>query len=262
MKFLLYLWPLVYAMHTDTKINFVPAPENSNSLKVSKSFFRIGDRVLTLEKYVAHSERSYVLVSLHSNEMVAINTSMQFAQQHGTTFYRLDNNNQKNVEADFLDEKVKFDPNHIFTSWGRRLNLKLNRCWNNMTNKKVQQFAHFLTNEFVLDKTIVSVHNSDNNASVNDYRFLGKNEKQAREIHQSRLMDPSDFFVTTDEKIYEQLQNRDFNVVLLQKGKVKDDGSLGVYCTKANKAFVNIEARASHPEEQQRMLLVIDSILP
>lgn len=270
MKFLLYLLPVCAIMQAAPKANLFELRTNSSSHQdqhfspdyLSKSFFRFGDQLITLEKYDQGAERSYLLVSLHSNETQAIQNTMSFARSHNAVFYKLGNQNRRNVEANLLDKKISFDPYRIFTGMGRKINLKLNRCFDRATSNRVQQFAHFLTGEMDPYKTLVSVHNTDEHPiSFTDYKKGGKMEKQAGEVHQNDLLDVKDFFLTNEESIYHQLKARNFNVVLQPRGKMKDDGSLGLYCSKSNKPYVAIETKADHKKEQQEMLTAIDQIL-
>jgi hypothetical protein len=226
---------------------------------LSKTFFRFGDQLITLEKYGREDERPYVLVGLHGDEAAANYSAFLFARSHGAAFFRLQND-KKNVEADLLDRKVRFDPGNIFTSLGRQVNLRLNKCWSKFTNQRVQELASFLVGQVVRDKTVIAVHN-DHNESVGDYQEGGRLAKQVKEVYVQPSSDAHDFFLTTDENIFNKLKDRDFNIILQKKGKMKDDGSLGVYCAKAGKSFVSVETLSAHSGMQQKMLSAIDAVL-
>src|SRR5689334_15173342 len=105
----MYLLPVCLFVHAGT--TDLSSSEIAAGHLPAKRFFRIGDQLLTMERYAQGASRSYVLVSLHSNETPAIRTALSFALDKGAVFYRLDNGNKRNVEADLLDRKVCFDPN-------------------------------------------------------------------------------------------------------------------------------------------------------
>jgi len=233
---------------------------NANPISVSKSFFRFGDQLITLEKYGSEDARSYVLVSLHGNELSSLNTALHFANEKGATLYRLKHKDTRLVEADLHDQKVRFDPNQIFTCWGRRVHLKANNCYNRFSLERVEQLSRFVLNELRWDKTVVSLNNSEGRISINDYRH-GKAEKEVKEIYVCSTMDPYDYFVTGEEVIYQALKARDFNVVLQHRNHVKDNGSLSLYLLRSDRAFVNVETKSDHAEEEARMLEALDGIL-
>jgi hypothetical protein len=250
--------PVCFALHTAPKAT---APETNTTLNLSRSFFRIGDQLMTLERYEGGYERPYVLVSLHSNEMAAIHTAMAFASTTGATFYRLQNRDKRHVEADLLDRKVRFDPGKVFTANGRKIMLKKNDCWDKDINDRVQEFAHFLTGQVVTRKTVVAVHNNDDHRKVHDYAPGGTLEKSAKELYINPSMDPDDFLLTTDEEIYGDIKARGFNVVLQNNARVDDDGSLAVYCARAKRKFVKIETKSEHVAMQEEMLVALDRVL-
>jgi hypothetical protein len=263
-RILLYLLPVCYFVYA------TPGVENAvqvysyhkfNSYKTipAKRFFRFGDQLITMEKYARPGMASYVVVSLHSNETSAIRTAMGFAENHNAVFYRLMNSERRNVEADLLDKKITFDPNCIFTTTGRKQNLKKNHCFDKPTDEQVYQLSRFIIRDMADENAIVSVHSSDNN-SIIFYKKGGRLHKEAKEMYQESSMDPGDFMVTTEENIFRALKSKGFNVVLQNKSKAKDDGSLSIFCARAGKPYVGIETKAGHDSEQRRMLEAVDSI--
>ena len=254
MNTLLYLLPVCAMLYTAPKAT--PEP---HTIYLNKSFFRFGDQLITLEKYKQGGETSYVLVSLHSNEAPAIRAAMEFAHTHSAVFLRLLNQEQRMVEADFFDQKVRFDPNQVFTTWGRRIELRENDCFNKLTNLRVQQFARFILGEIRPGKTIVSVHNTETANSINVYN--GAFEKEAKEVYINPEKDAADYFITGEENYFNSLKAQGYNVVLLHRSRMKDDGSLAVYCSKSNQPYVIVNALGSHTEEQVRMIEAVDRML-
>ncbi len=73
--------------------------------------------------------------------------------------------------------------------------------------------------------------------------------------------DPDDFFFVTERVVFDAIKRRGHNVVLQDNRRVTDDGSLSVYCGKANVRYVNVEAEHGHLKEQTQMILDLTTIL-
>ena len=234
-KTFLYLLP--FCLLTQNLPQFNLASPEPASLKVNKSFFRIGDQLMTLEKYGDHKIHNYVIVSLHHDDHI-LESALSMVQSYQSGFIRLLNKQGRNVEADLFNKKLVFDPNNIFTSWGRREHLKANHCWSKASDEYVQQLARFVLNEIPIDKTVVMF--LDEKTNLADYTEGGKKEKQVKNIFQSSAMEATSFFLTTDELIFEKLKSANANAVLQNPKKMEDDGSLPVYCSKANRNYLTV----------------------
>lgn len=227
-----------------------------------RNFFRLGDRVLTLAKHGYEDDKPYVLLSLHNNEYTAIQSGLDYVTEYGGTFYELVNNQQRNISFVLMDQRYHFDPNRIFTYRGREANLRMFKSWDKRTHDQVLQFAQFILNEIPFRKTIVALHNNtDGEYDLNDYKKGGRYYRETKAVHSNPDMDRDDFFLTTDATIYKRLKELNYNVVLQNNSKVKDDGSLSVYCAKVNRKYINIETQFGHTGVQQEMLDVLEKVL-
>jgi hypothetical protein len=224
-----------------------------------KSYFRLGDRVLTIAKHGTDTE-PFVFVSLHNNETTSIDVTRKFIKASGGLFIELQNNQQRMVLVDLYNRTVAFDPNRIFTSGGIEF-LKPVAKKDDRISKQVAEFAHFILNEIPSNKVIVSVHNNtDDEYSIRSYVKHPAFKKDAKMVHVNPDMDEDDFFMTTSKEIFEKLQEKNYNVVL-QSSKAFDDGSLSVYCGNLNRAYVNVECEMGHEAEQMKMLETLAEIL-
>jgi len=102
------------------------------------------------------------------------------------------------------------------------------------------------------------VHNTESSNSIQLYR--GELQKEAKEVYINPAKDAADYFITGEEHYFNSLKAQGYNVVLLHRSRMKDDGSLAVYCSKANQPYVIVNARGSHTEEQVRMLEAVDGM--
>lgn len=211
--------------------------------------------MITLEKFNKQSGNDYVLVDLYNDDGMAQQLSMMMVRDEESGLVRLSNSGRV-VEADLFDKKVVFDPDAIFTSWGRRLHLKANHCWSKAADEYLQQFARFVLDEIPVQKTIVMMTEGE---AMSVYVSSGSQEKTVKEYHQASLSNAG-YFITGDEAIYNKLKKEGQNVVLQNDRRLEDDGSLAVYCAKTNRSFlklVNLEGAASATE----MLEVMHEVL-
>ena len=229
-------------------------PAGQGSITVNKSFFRIGDQLITLEKYGKAVDHPFVFVSLHSDETSYINAGLRMAHSQKAFFIRLVNKQGRNVEADLFDRKLVFDPNSIFTSWGRRIHLKSNDCWSKSADDYVQQFARFVLNEMPGNKTIVMLH--PGKPTLQAYHPGGAMEKMTKEIYVNPAMDAGQFFITADEDIFSQLKESKYNAVLQHAKKMDDDGSLAVFCAKSARPYIYMVAN----EGEEEMIAMLDGL--
>jgi hypothetical protein len=227
-----------------------------------RNYFRLGDRVLALAKHGYEDNKPFVLLSLHNNEQTAIQTGLEYVSENGGTLYELVNNQQRNISFVLMDQRYLFDPNRIFTYKGREANLKMFRSWDKRTHDEVLKFAQFILSEIPFRKTIVALHNNTNEEyDITDYKRGGRYYRDAKAVHTNPDMDLDDFFLTTDAATYKRLKELNYNVVLQNNAKVKDDGSLSVYCARVNRKYVNIETQFGHAGVQQEMLDVLEKVL-
>ena len=227
-----------------------------------KNFFRLGDKVLTLVKHGSDDNKPFVLLSLHNNEYTALQTGRNYIEENGGSFYELANNNERLVSFQLMDKEYLFDPNRIFTYKGREANLKMNKSWTRTAHDQVLLFARFILNEIPERKTIVALHNNtDEEYNIHDYKKGGRLAKDAKEVFINPALDVDDFYLTTDDNLFERLKAQNYNTVLQSANGAADDGSLSVYCAKVNRNYINIETQFDHIEEQQMMLYVLEKVL-
>lgn len=258
MKTLLYFLPLCTLLHfSDVTITDNPSTETPPA---EKNFFRFGDQLVSLETMGTPSAKNYVLVGLHSNEAASLASMQSFSRATGAYFLQLQNNNNQKIVGSFLDKKISFDPQKIFTDWGRKEHLKDNNCWTKFIDLKVEQFSQFLLNELPYDKAVVSLH-THHARTIKDYSSKKSLAKQVKSLHRDATKHVAAYFITTDDSIFEKLKQLQYNVVLLHPKKVVNDGDLAVYCVRSKRPYVQIEAREEDAAEGRQMLLALDSIL-
>ncbi len=236
-------------------LRFVAYPQS----KLDKSFFRLGDNVITIST-LSHQERSFALVSLHHNETTAIEAAQEFINEEGGVLVWLENDEKHNIEFEFLNKEYSIDPNKIFTQKGRAKNIKTGP-YKNTLSVQVQHFADYLYNIIPFDKHVVGIHNYEaGERSIKSFKKR-KLARKVKSIFVNPARDVNNYFVTTDLEVFEALKQKKYNVVLQNQTIVRDDGSLGLVVTKSRRIYVDVIAEMGQTEEQKEMIAALAEIL-
>jgi hypothetical protein len=237
-----------------------PAAPRSH-ITTKKSFYRLGEKVLTLVKYGEENTAPFVLLSLHHSEYTASQAARQYVQKNGGRFIELDNGFQHHIDFTLFNREIRIDPDRIFTPMGRWADLAADKKTDHIISNQIAGLAAFILEEIPHEKAIVSVHNnSEGDHMLTHYKKGQALAREARLVHTNPERNENDFIVTTDKKVYEQLKKKNFNVVL-QTYKVRDDGSLSVYCARTRRVYIGVETQLGHFREQEEMIAAIAEIL-
>jgi hypothetical protein len=237
------------------------APAKRLSLQTRRMYYRLGDRLLTINKQVTDDTQPYMFISLHNNENAVAETARNFILSEGGSLLELLNDNRRNIDFTLFDKELSVDPNNIFTPKGRNQDLSVNKKTDMIISHQLNGFAQFIIGELPYEKVIVSVHSNDaGDYTINAFSKNGEHERDAWMMFRNPALDENDFFVTTDKDLYNQLKERNLNVVL-QSIRSKDDGSLAVFCGRTHRGYIGIETRKGHNEEQERMVRIVHEIL-
>ena len=251
--FLLYLLPLLWSEPAAIEKNEAP-------LQVTKSFFRLGDQVFTLEKLQSPAERNFSVVSLHNDEEGFIENARRFVAEEGGALYVLQNGGRKDISVELLDHQVAFDPNEIFTLYGRKV-FKPRKGIYFKIDQYVAQFARFIVNELGQEKHIIDIHGHlAGEKDITDYKKELKKFKDIRGVHHNPAKNPHTYFLTSDEGLYGQLREEGFNCVLQSNYKLRGDGSLNEYCRRINRLYVRVVTVQGDDAAQEEMLRALSRI--
>jgi hypothetical protein len=225
-----------------------------------KSFFRLGDNLLTITKQGDVGLQPFVFISLHNNETTASSAALDFIEKNGGQLISLENNFQRNIEFELISKKYSLDPNQIFTKRGRSLSLHTGP-YKNMVAVEIQRFAHFILQEIPDNKILVSMHNHDDQEWGLNKFAKGKWKRNAKTIYINPEQDEDDYFVTTDEYVFNTLKEKKWNVMLYNSRNARDDGSMIVYYGRLNKMYIDLVTEFGHYEQQQKMVAALAEIL-
>ena len=229
-------------------------------LSTDRTYFRLGEKMITIYTFTQEAERSFVIVSLHSDEHTAINASQEFVEEYGGKMIYLENDLEHNLRFEFFNTQYSIDPNKIFTTKGRIDGLK-SGPYKNQLAIEMQRFADYLFETIPHDKHVIGVHNYiDVKKSIKTFKGR-KMIRRLKEIHKTEWKDENDYFITTNDEVYKQLVERDFNVVLQYSPVIRDDGSLSIAVEKNRRNYIDLIVQTGHHQEQKQMLEAVTEIL-
>lgn len=219
----------------------------------------LGESKLVIEKVdYGKQKEDWLFVNLHDNEATSVSAATDFLRSRGGSLVKINNNGKRFLA--FRNKKRLYyaDPNRMFSESGRIKTLKtLSARFHPVAEQQLQALSDFLTKNYIdSTKILIALHNNtDGKLSIETYV-----EKQAL-VHMNPQTDPDNFILTTDSLLFEQIAQRNINVVWEDIKKAEDDGSLSIYAGKRKILYLNIEAEHEQIEEQCSMLILIDEIL-
>lgn len=217
----------------------------------------LGSATLTINETVYSTSHPLQFIQLHHNELTADEVTRTISEEMGINYLQITNGEKRLVEFKLNGRNHLFDPNRIFSTEGIVRSLKLHSDFSEEAFVGIRSLRDSLLNLLDKKKTIVAVHNNtDGEFTLADYL-----KNKTGQVHQNTLHDADDFFITTDSLLFTKLKAKDFNVVLEWSNRLQDDGSLSIYCSRNNIAYVNVEAEHGHKKEQEVMLRTLIEIL-
>jgi hypothetical protein len=220
--------------------------------------FQIGDA--TVNALVAvHDSRTPTLVNVHDDENTSVLAGRAVLKESPGRIIELCHTGKRFVTFKLGEITNSFDPNRIFSDAGIRETLSRRGDYSVEAHAAVKIFATALIRRFELvhEPVIIALHNTDGRGlTIQSYLKEGDKSDTSSRVHVSERQAAGDFFYVTDERFFDFLKARDFNVTLQDDANVPDDGSLSVYFARKGIPYVNIEADMHHLAEQTEMVRV------
>jgi hypothetical protein len=208
--------------------------------------------------------KDVVFIHLHDDEMTSATAAAKILERTGGLLIRIDNKGRRLMNFKKSGKWFLFDPNRIFTPRGIQKNLAfLNNHVTSAASSSVKAFAAFILRKIPKSvTTFIALHNNDDGQySINSYKVNGNHARDASRIYVNKAKDPDNFFIVTKRRIFDQLKKENYNVVLQNSSRAKDDGSLSIYFGRRKLTYINVEAQKDTLEEQTEMLRQLMKIL-
>jgi len=219
--------------------------------------YELGDRKLELRVSRYGEGDEMLVLNLHDDERTSVEAAKPVLAEKGGLLLRIANDSQRLITFTHKGRDYRFDPNRIFSRAGVVASLQLlGSRPDEEVIKLVEGFARFVLEQLPREiPLLLAVHNNDEGRlSVDSYRTGGNLQREAALVHKEARLDPDNFFLTTDEALYQRLSAHGYNVVLQDNERATDDGSLSVYCGKMGIRYVNVEARHGQLQVQEAMI--------
>ena len=224
--------------------------------------YKLGSTAVELQRITFEGPTPLSIVHLHDNEATARMAAETVLAASGGVLLTLKNAEKRLLPFRHSGSNYLADPNRIFTLVGRRSTLKVLSRYNKSAAVELLRFANFFVLQIEPAATIVGVHNNtEANYSVLSYRRGGSFAGDAKETHINGARDPDDFYITTDDSLFQKLKRKDYNVVLQDNARADDDGSLSIYYARKGQSYINVEAEHGHLAEQVSMLQELQDLL-
>jgi len=219
-------------------------------------FYRLAVKEITLSIQQYGIKNNIVFINLHADESTSLFAAQNILETEGGMLIVVENDQQRLISFMLGKNKYAVDPNRIFSRQGITKSLSEQGKKSLKAVDEIEKFGERILQLIPEDVScIIALHNNTPDFfSANDYCPGNKYAKEARKIYLNPKEDTDDFFLTTDDTLYEKLANKGFNTILQDNKNCTEDGSLSVYCGKRNIRYVNCETEHGKTEQYYEMI--------
>jgi hypothetical protein len=204
-----------------------------------------------------------IIINLHDDEITSVDATKRILEEQGGMLIELENKAQRNIRFRLGQYFYKVDPNRIFSKEGIKRSLtELGRT----SAKAIDEAAKL--GERIIDllpeqtACVIALHNNTPGLfTANEYTPGNKRAKESKKVYINPEQDADDFFLTTDNSLYEKLADKGYNTILQDNKHCTEDGSLSVYCGKRNIRYVNCETEHGKSQQYYEMMKTLFSSL-
>jgi hypothetical protein len=247
---------------------FFPVEKVSNypsSLQTEQiSYYHLGDKTVPVKTIRFGDREGNIFINLHDDETTSVEAGLAVLQEQGGLLIKIENDNQRLISFILKGKNYQFGPNRMFTKTGIEKSLKKYGPCSMQAVAAIAAFADSVLAKIPQDKLVIALHNNNEEGalSIKSYQPGGSMEKEVEKVFANPLLDPDDFFFTTDVSLYKKIAALNYNVALQNNRQATDDGSLSVVLGWQKKPYVNIEAEHGHILEQVKMIRTLFPITP
>lgn len=229
------------------------------TLTQTETSYRLGTKDIGVVIYKYNNNPNVVMINVHDDEATSVEVSKQVLRKTGGMLIKIRNDSMRLVKFKTNGATYTFDPNRMFSQAGIEASLKLYNCYSPAAVQKIKGFAAFILSKIPKNNaTLIALHNNHfGDYSINTYDSSGNLSADSRATYIDSIRGTDDFFLTTDEIIYNKIRSYGYNVALQNNFFAADDGSLSIYYGKRSKSYVNVETEHGKPDVQFNMLMTV-----
>jgi hypothetical protein len=244
-------------------IEFTQPAETRISVTEKTIFYRLADNTISIKVQQYGERNDIVFINLHDDEVTSVDAAKRILQEHGGMLIEIENKAQRNIRFRLGEYFYKVDPNRIFAKDGIKKSLEQLGRTSTRAIDEVEKFGQRIVQLIPVEaECVVALHNNTPGLfSALEYTPGNKRSVDTKKVYINYTQDADDFFLTTDNLLYEKLADKGFNTILQDNKNCTEDGSLSVYCGKKNIRYVNCETEHGKNEQYYEMMKALFSSL-
>jgi hypothetical protein len=255
LKITLFVFAFALAYATPAiKRNGLMEPGHTFTEKIV--FYDLAGNTVPIKIQQYGDKDNFVFINLHDDEITSVEAAKRILAEYGGLLIELENNGQRNIRFKLDKHHYTVDPNTIFSREGIKKSLEQFERTSVKAVNEVEMLGKRILQLIPADATcIIALHNNTPDSySVIEYAPGNKRSVDSKKTSISNDQDPDDFFLTTDNRLYEGLVKKGYNIILQDNKNCTDDGSLSVYCGKRKIRYINCETEHGKPAQYYEML--------
>ncbi len=248
-------------LHAQQSIEFTQPTDPAITEKTI--FYNLAGNIVPI-KITQYGERAdIVFINLHDDEITSVDAAKRVLEEYGGLLIEVENNAQRNILFKLDRYFFKVDPNRIFSEEGIKKSLEQLGRTSDKAVDEVEKLGQRIVQLIPEETTcIIALHNNTPDLfSVTEYAAGNIRSVDSKKVYINTEQDTDDFFLTTDNNLYEKIANKGFNTILQDNKNCTEDGSLSVYCGRRNIRYVNCETEHGKTEQYYEMMKALMVVL-
>jgi hypothetical protein len=242
--------------HGQESIEFTQLIEPRITISEKTIFYDLAGNIIPIKIQQYGEKTDIVFINLHDDEITSVDATKRVLEDYGGLLIEIENNAQRNIRFKLDRYFYQVDPNRIFSVEGIKKSLEQ---FGRISSKAVdeveklgQRIIQLIPKEA---KCIIALHNNTADLfSVTEYAPGNKRSVDCKKVYINAGQDTDDFFLTTDNSLYDKLADKGYNAILQDNKYCTEDGSLSVYCGRKNIWYVNCETEHGKAEQYYEMM--------
>jgi hypothetical protein len=238
---------------------------NANKISVTEKtiFYKLAENTVSIKLQQYGERNDIVFISLHDDESTSVDAAKRILLEQGGMLIEIENQAQRNIRFKIGQSFYKVDPNRIFAKEGIKKSLDELGPISTRAIDEVEKLGKRITQLIPAEaEYVIALHNNTPGLfSALEYAPGNKRSADTKKVYINAEEDADDFFLTTDNALYEKLADKGYNTILQDNKNCTEDGSLSVYCGKKNIRYVNCETEHGKGEQYYEMMKALFSSL-
>ena len=258
----LFLYVCIYP-YVKESIGFAKPTPTTITVTEKTIFYKLAENTIPIRIQQYGERDDIVFINLHDDEATSVDAARRILEEYGGMLIKLENHTQRNIRFRLGQFTYKVDPNRIFSKEGIKKSLEqLGRTSDKAIDEASKLGERILELMPAQVECIIALHNNTpGQFSAIEYAPGNKRATDSKTVYINPDQDADDFFLTTDNELYEKLADKGYNTILQDNKNCTDDGSLSVYCGKKNIRYVNCETEHGKSNQYFEMMKTLFAVL-